>query len=1112
MSPLITPRPGHRKQAAVGRTNQVFDHSTNRHKACLKCARSVALNEIFPRMVRLSNQTLLNNPSEADVSALKASGEFDEQWYINEYPDVARTGIEPARHYLWIGQLLGRQPRSYLHDDHPILLSEIINRSAHYRLDCNAPIGNGEDWLIFVAYSADGSLNRCQRYQIQTFANAGYAIALVINTDCLTDMVAPDCESVRIIIVRENLGYDFGAWKHAVEILGGLAKARSVSVSNDSILPVANGDDAIRLVRKRIDCTPGDVFFLTGNREVRPHGQSYFFTLKESALVRNGLDIIAAFPLYRSKDRLIHEVEMHLSDRFQDADLSVVNLFQLDVDENPTIHHWEALLDSGFPFIKVQLITAGIVGIEDDRLASRLGPSIHHLLRDHCSTRSLGIGRPLADLTAGPRAAMPINGLFNDYGAQQATNPAPALLPTIRVPLAGPLTMPTRQPRILAILHGYYTDLLPDMFDQIAALGLDIRLLVTTDSEEKVSTAKTLIAAYGFSGNAVLCQNRGRDVAPFLIEGAKHLDDAEIILHLHTKKSPHDSVYAGWGDFLRANLIGSREIVLSILKILAESPVGLVYSDHFPPVNDLRNWGFNWDHARGLLERIGCHIEADTPLEFPTSTMFWARREAIEPLFNLGLTYEDFEPEAGQIDGTLAHAIERSVLFVAEHAGFGHVKVTALDSATESTAPLMHLRADSVNYALNRPMPRLDGGLTLRSEFYNSVPEIYPVGIARSNNRRPRLNAILPTMKPEKIYGGITTALAVIRQIADRMQGDFDLRVLITSDTVDRPSVEALSARLNRSFIQAGPRDDVAGNTIVGIAQAQHEPISVRPREMYATTAWWTADLGFRLLDQQRKLFGANPLMAYIIQDFEPGFYNWSNHYALADATYRRPDDTFAIFNSEELAGYMQSRYSFSEQQYMPYELHPVLNKLIEPTQPERLILAYGRPTVNRNCFELLCEGLRVWQGRNPRVNTGYEVVFAGEDFDQARLKGLENAYTAGKMTIEEYASMLNRACAGVSLMVSPHPSYPPLEMASAGCMTVTNSYEGKDLARRSDRIVSLSALVPAALADALDTAIGRVDFSKPKAIGGVKDLDIAMAQADFSKVAMLMFNRTQGA
>lgn len=1054
------------------------------------------------------SQWSLSNYSLEDIDNLRTSGQFDEQWYLQEYPDVGMVGIDPALHYLWIGRHLGRYPRSPILISDPAPTAVTSDRQATFRLDRASPIAPGEDWLVFVAYSGDGTLSDCQRHQIRSFADAGYAVALVVNTDSFSDMVDPRCDAARIVIVRENIGFDFGAWRHAIELLGGLSLARSVSFTNDSILPAHEDQAAIELLRKRIAESSLDVAFLTRNLEVRPHCQSFFFTFSAQALAKKALDVMIDVPLYLNKDDLIYSVEVHLSDRFQDAGFSTGPIFDLPVEENPTIHYWEQLLDLGFPYIKVQLITAGIVDIDDARIAYRLTPRVHEMLRDHCARRiSVPKTRNVIH-GGGPRAAMPIAGLFNEYGAQQAANPAASLFPTIKVPLSGLLETPRRMPRVLAIVHGYYTDLLPQIFSQIAGLGIDARVIVTTDTTEKVALSDAILADHGLNGRAVLCQNRGRDVAPFLIEGAKHLDDAELILHLHTKKSPHDSIYSGWGEFLRANLIGSRDIALSIFDIFEKSNVGLVYSDHFPPVLDLRNWGFDFDHAAALLARIGCKISSDTPLEFPTSTMFWARREAIEPLFNLGLTYEDFEPEAGQIDGTLAHAIERSLLYICEHQGFGHAKITCLDAPTDAGAPLMRLRADSIAYALDRPTPRLNGGLTLRSDFYNSVPEIYPVGVASSSSKRRRLNAILPTMQPEKIYGGITTALTVIRQIADQMGGDIDLRVLITSDSVDPPSVQALTTRLGRPFAQANPHDDVAGCSIVGVAHAQHLPISLRATDMYISTAWWTADLGFRLLDEQRRIFGSNPLMAYIIQDFEPGFYNWSNHYALAEATYRRPDDTLAIINSEELAGYMKARYRFHAQHYVGYELHPVLNSLIAPTRPEKLILAYGRPTVNRNCFELLCEGLRIWQGRNPRANSQYDIVFAGEAFDGGRLAGLDNARNVGKMTIEEYAEMLNRACAGISLMVSPHPSYPPLEMASAGCMTVTNSYEGKDLTLRSDRFVSLSAMTPTALADALDTAISRVDFATAKPVHKVRDLPIDMTPGDYAALADLMLSR----
>jgi GT2 family glycosyltransferase len=48
---------------------------------------------------------------DEEIAAFRNSGQFDEQWYVEQYPDVRLAGVDPARHFLWIGKKLGRQPR-----------------------------------------------------------------------------------------------------------------------------------------------------------------------------------------------------------------------------------------------------------------------------------------------------------------------------------------------------------------------------------------------------------------------------------------------------------------------------------------------------------------------------------------------------------------------------------------------------------------------------------------------------------------------------------------------------------------------------------------------------------------------------------------------------------------------------------------------------------------------------------------------------------------------------------------------------------------------------------------------------------------------------------------
>ncbi|HEY0662668.1 MAG TPA: glycoside hydrolase family 99-like domain-containing protein [Lysobacter sp.] len=47
---------------------------------------------------------------EDNIKLIRESGIFDEQWYLNEYPDVVALGLDPAVHYLQIGVHLGRHP------------------------------------------------------------------------------------------------------------------------------------------------------------------------------------------------------------------------------------------------------------------------------------------------------------------------------------------------------------------------------------------------------------------------------------------------------------------------------------------------------------------------------------------------------------------------------------------------------------------------------------------------------------------------------------------------------------------------------------------------------------------------------------------------------------------------------------------------------------------------------------------------------------------------------------------------------------------------------------------------------------------------------------------
>ncbi|MBB2971423.1 glycosyltransferase [Mesorhizobium sp. RMAD-H1] len=52
----------------------------------------------------------MRNFKKTDVELIRASGLFDADWYIEQYPDVKALRMDPAEHYLWLGARLARNP------------------------------------------------------------------------------------------------------------------------------------------------------------------------------------------------------------------------------------------------------------------------------------------------------------------------------------------------------------------------------------------------------------------------------------------------------------------------------------------------------------------------------------------------------------------------------------------------------------------------------------------------------------------------------------------------------------------------------------------------------------------------------------------------------------------------------------------------------------------------------------------------------------------------------------------------------------------------------------------------------------------------------------------
>jgi len=48
--------------------------------------------------------------TQEDVALIRASPWFQEEWYLERYPDVREAALDPARHYLEFGAAEARNP------------------------------------------------------------------------------------------------------------------------------------------------------------------------------------------------------------------------------------------------------------------------------------------------------------------------------------------------------------------------------------------------------------------------------------------------------------------------------------------------------------------------------------------------------------------------------------------------------------------------------------------------------------------------------------------------------------------------------------------------------------------------------------------------------------------------------------------------------------------------------------------------------------------------------------------------------------------------------------------------------------------------------------------
>lgn len=297
-------------------------------------------------------------------------------------------------------------------------------------------------------------------------------------------------------------------------------------------------------------------------------------------------------------------------------------------------------------------------------VAATVGKTVRIVMREGFSGLALRASIALARQRNAPRP----------FDPGTSTEPRPLPVPYYIDPRLDRTRIQLDNSPSLAIhIHLFHVDMLPEFSARLQAMPLPCDYYLSVPEKADAEVIRKQWARAMPTARKVVVENvpnRGRDIAPLIVQFGARLSRYEIVGHFHTKKSPHNPALKHWGTQILDLLIGapgaSGGRIAHILALLQE-PASVVYPEgNMAILKDRTGWAENRAWAEQLLKKhTRISIDEFSSVEFPEGSMFWARAEAVRELLGLPLGYDDFPGEPLPADCSIAHAIERLILVFA---------------------------------------------------------------------------------------------------------------------------------------------------------------------------------------------------------------------------------------------------------------------------------------------------------------------------------------------------------------------------------------------------------------------------------------------------------------
>lgn len=530
---------------------------------------------------------------------------------------------------------------------------------------------------LYVFWEKDGIVRDFVTYYLKELKKVTDDILVIVNGK-LSPGGRKKLEAVATdILVRENKGIDFAAWKAGIEYLGW----KKIEQYDELVLTNCSCYGPVYPFKEmfdKMDKTDCDFWGITRHPEmdvylcpddekskIVEHVQSFFLVFRKHILCSN---TFKQWWNNLEKAKNYNEEIAYHETKFTAylENAGFVSAVYVDFDkydkllkDNATIHCSDRLLiEDRNPLVKRKALCCPYINILNNAAGEQGRKILDFIEKD----TNYDVNLIWDDLLATQKMSDLRNNLHLNY-----------VLPSVcECPLAD-------KPEVALILYIYYEDLIEYCYRYALSMPeyADIYVITCNDATKKKAQQKFK----GFPCRKLefrQTENRGRDVAVYLVVCADIFAKYDYVCCMHDKKSPYfQSAVTGEGfaDHCFDYNMHNRVYVNNIISLFENKPrLGMLC----PP---LVHFGIYYDvlgnevtierpDMEKVYKKLGMTVPFDDNPLFPCGTMFWVRGKAFLPLVEAGWKFSDFPPEPNPNGGTILHALERLYPLIPQQAGY----------------------------------------------------------------------------------------------------------------------------------------------------------------------------------------------------------------------------------------------------------------------------------------------------------------------------------------------------------------------------------------------------------------------------------------------------------